>query len=72
LPTLATGGSISILAALTGLGFCASNGEAKRKIAEGAVRIGDQVVSDPGLMIEVGGDPLKISLGKKKHGLLTR
>ena len=28
--------------ALTGLGFCASNGEAKRKIAEGAVRLDDQ------------------------------
>jgi tyrosyl-tRNA synthetase len=72
LPTLASGGSISILAALTGLGFCASNGEAKRKIAEGAVRIADQAVSDPGLMIEVGDSPVKISLGKKKHGLLTR
>ena len=72
LPTLASGGSISILAALTGLGFCASNGEAKRKIAEGAVRIADQAISDPGLMIEVGDSPVKISLGKKKHGLLTR
>src|SRR3954453_4586633 len=34
LPTLNVGDGISILAALTGLGFCASNGEAKRKIAE--------------------------------------
>ena len=38
------------LAALTGLGFCASNGEAKRKIAEGAVRLDDETVSDPALM----------------------
>ena len=72
LPTLATGGLVSILAALTGLGFCASNGEAKRKIAEGAVRLNDQAVTDPGLMIEVSGDPVKLSLGKKRHGLLTR
>ena len=70
LPTLNSGGSISVLAALTALGFCASNGEAKRKIAEGAVRIDDQAVNDPGLTIEVGDNPVKVSLGKKKHGLL--
>ena len=69
LPTLSVGGGISILAALTGLGFCASNGEAKRKIAEGAVRIDDQVISNPSLMINAGGR--KLSLGKKKHGLLV-
>ena len=70
LPTLKAGASISVLAALTGLGFCASNGEAKRKIAEGAVRIDDQVVSDPSVTVPVGNDPVKISLGKKRHGLL--
>jgi tyrosyl-tRNA synthetase len=71
LPTLSVAEGVSILAALTGLGFCASNGEAKRKIAEGAVRIDDQVVSDPGLIIQVPANPVKVSLGKKKHGLLT-
>ena len=71
LPSLATGGSIAILAALTGLGFTASNGEAKRKIAEGAVKLNDQVVSDPALVVEVANDPVKLSLGKKRHGLLT-
>ena len=72
LPTFPAGGSISILAALTGIGFCVSNGEAKRKIAEGAVRIDDQVVNDPSLAIEVGDSPVKLSLGRKKHGLLVR
>jgi tyrosyl-tRNA synthetase len=72
LPTLSTGSEISILAALTGLGFCASNGEAKRKIAEGAVKIDDQPISDPSLNIRVGDNSVKVSLGKKKHGLLTR
>jgi tyrosyl-tRNA synthetase len=70
LPTLGTGANISIIDALTGLGFCASNGEAKRKIAEGAVKVDDQVVSDPSRIIEVPNNPVKISLGKKKHGLL--
>jgi len=72
LPTLQTGGEVSILAALTGLGFCASNGEAKRKIAEGAVRLNDQPVSDASLTVEVSGDPVKLSLGKKRHGLLVK
>jgi tyrosyl-tRNA synthetase len=67
LPTLSVGGGMTIAQALTGLGFTASNGEAKRKIAEGAVRLNDMVVSDPAL-VATGG---KISLGKKKHGLLV-
>ncbi len=72
LPSLATEGSIGIVAALVGLGFAASNGEARRKISEGAVRIDGAVVSDPALLISVGDTPVKLSLGKKKHGLLTR
>ena len=72
LPTLNVGDGISILAALTGLGFCASNGEAKRKIAEGAVRLDDVTVNDPGLMLAAKDEPSKLSLGKKRHGLLVR
>jgi len=30
-----------------------------------------RTVSDPQLEISVGGEPLKLSLGKKKHGLLV-
>jgi tyrosyl-tRNA synthetase len=71
LPTLSVGDGVTIAHALTQLGFTPSNKEAKRKIAEGAVRVNDQVVSDPSRIIEVGGAPVKISLGKKKHGLLV-
>jgi tyrosyl-tRNA synthetase len=71
LPTLAVeGGEIGLLAALVRLGFCASNGEAKRKVAENAVRVDDAVVSDVGALIAVVGE-VKVSLGKKKHGLLV-
>ena len=72
LPTLQVAGSIGIVAALTGLGFAASNGEARRKIAEGAVRIDGEPVTDAQAEVTVGTNPVKISLGKKKHGLLTR
>ena len=73
LPTLQVPeGSISIVQALTGLGFAASNGEARRKIGEGAVRLNGDTVSDAQLVVEVGVEPLKLSLGKKKHGLLVK
>ena len=72
LPTLSVGDGINIGHALTALGFTPSNKEAKRKIAEGAVRLNDQPVSDPGLVVEAGPEPIKISLGKKRHGLLVR
>ena len=70
LPTLKVEREIGIVAALTAFGFAASNGEARRKIGEGAVRLDGVVVSDPALVVPVEG-PMKLSLGKKKHGLLT-
>ena len=73
LPTLKVDGQISIVVALTALGFAASNGEARRKIAEGAVRLNGVAITDPGFAITLEEDePLKLSLGKKRHGILTR
>jgi len=68
LPTLSVGEGMNIAHALTALGFTPSNKEAKRKIAEGAVRLNDEIVTDPGLIVTEG----KLSLGKKRHGLLVR
>ena len=72
LPTLSVGEGVSLAHALTQLGFTPSNKEARRKIAEGAVRVNDEAVSDAALVIEVGGEPVKLSLGKKRHALLVR
>jgi tyrosyl-tRNA synthetase len=72
LPTLSLGEGMNITHALTALGFTPSNKEAKRKIAEGAVRLDDVTVSDPGLMLTAAADPLKLSLGKKRYALLVR
>ena len=72
LPTLSVGDGMNIAHALTALGFTPSNKEAKRKIAEGAVRLNDEPVSDPGLTVEIAGEPVKLSLGRKRHGLLVR
>ena len=68
----APSGSIGIVDAIIGLGFAASKNEARRKIGEGAVRIDDVAVADPGFVVQLGAEPAKLSLGKKKHGLLTR
>jgi len=67
LPTLSVGEGMNVAHALTQLGFTPSNKEAKRKIAEGGVRLDDVVVSDPAMVVTGG----KLSLGKKKHGLLV-
>ena len=72
LPTLSLGEGMNITHALTALGFTPSNKEAKRKIAEGAVRLDDVAVKDPGLMLVAHDQPQKLSLGRKKHGLLVR
>jgi tyrosyl-tRNA synthetase len=66
-------GQIGIVQALTVLGFAGSNGEARRKIAEGAVRLNDIPIKDERYEIILDQDaPVKISLGKKRHGLLER
>ncbi|WP_422343874.1 tyrosine--tRNA ligase [Parasphingorhabdus sp.] len=65
-------GEISILNALVSIGFCASKGEAKRMIAGGGARIDDEQIKDAGVMITIADADVKISAGKKKHGLLRR
>ncbi len=74
LPTLSVGEEgMRIGAVLTQLGFTASNKEAKRKLAEGAVKLDEKPVTDPGTLIEINaGSEAKLSLGKKKHAILTR
>jgi tyrosyl-tRNA synthetase len=71
LPKLSIGGGMNIAHALTAIGFTPSNKEAKRKIAEGAVRLDDVAVTDSALMVTVMTEPVKLSLGRKKHGLLV-
>src|SRR4051794_23051764 len=72
LPTLSIGDGMTVVHALTALRFTPSNKEAKRKIAEGGVRLDDVTVNDPALILIPRDEPLKLSLGKKRHALLTR
>jgi tyrosyl-tRNA synthetase len=72
LPTLSLGDGMNIAHALTAIGFTPSNKEAKRKIAEGAVRLDEVTVNDPALVLVPTDSPIKLSLGKKRHALLVR
>ena len=73
LPTLAVpSGEIGVLDALVGLGLVASRGEAKRLIKGGGARVDGERVADEGLMIGVADASVRVSAGKKAHGVLTR
>jgi tyrosyl-tRNA synthetase len=63
---------ISIIDALLALNLVASKGEAKRLIAGGGARIDGEKVTDEAAMIAPGADPVRISAGKKLHGLIIR
>ena len=71
LPTFAVSGAIGIVDALIGLGFCASKGEARRLIKGGGARVDGNQVSDESAIITITGQSLRVSAGKKNHGLLT-
>jgi tyrosyl-tRNA synthetase len=65
---------IGLLALIVKAGLAASNGEARRHVQGGAVRINDVAISDERKLIgtgEVTADGvIKLSLGKKKHILV--
>jgi tyrosyl-tRNA synthetase len=63
---------ISIIDALLALNLVASKGEAKRLIAGGGARIDGEKVTDETAIIAPGADPVRISAGKKLHGLIIR
>jgi tyrosyl-tRNA synthetase len=64
-------GDISLLDALVGLGFVASKKEARRMIQGGGARIDGDAVTAEDAVISAQAAPVKISAGKKKHGLIN-
>ncbi len=61
---------ITITDALVGIGFAASRGEAKRLVAGGGARLDGEAVSDENHRIALTHGEMRISSGKKKHGVL--
>ena len=69
LPTLKVSGSTTLVDALVGLNLVSSKNEARRLIAQGGARIDGQAMGED-VPIAVSCD-VRISAGKKKHGLLS-
>ncbi|KQM28644.1 MULTISPECIES: tyrosine--tRNA ligase [unclassified Sphingomonas] len=70
LPTFAVAGGITVVDALVALGLAASKGEARRLIKGGGARVDGEKVVDEAQLIAVEA-PVRVSSGKKHHGLLT-
>ncbi|WP_213979471.1 tyrosine--tRNA ligase [Sphingomonas sp. dw_22] len=71
LPTfVVAGGSIGVVDALVELGLCASKGEARRLIKGGGARVDNEKIEDETLVLTISA-PVRISAGRKHHGLLT-
>ena len=64
---------IGVLDAFLQIGFVASKGEARRLIKQAGLKINDQVVTDENYIItqkDLTDGQVKLSQGKKKHGLI--
>lgn len=72
LPADAVKRGMTVVQMLVQTGMTASGKEAKRLIAEGGLRLNNDPVDDPQLIVDAAlvGDGLKVSLGKKKHRIV--
>jgi tyrosyl-tRNA synthetase len=76
LPTLELdlSAGVGVLQAAVLAGFASSNGEARRSIQGGAIRVNDVAVSDEKLQLTLKNlnseGVIKLSMGKKKHALI--
>ena len=70
LPTLKVEGQISLVDALVGLGLVGSKGEAKRLIKGGGARVDGKQITDEAHVLIIMGQSVRVSAGKKAHGLL--
>ncbi len=67
LPQVTVSGALTLADALVAAGLAASKGEARRKLAENAVRVDGAIMTDPAALVSA---PAKLSMGKKRHALL--
>ena len=70
LPRITATGSIALADAMVQLGLAASKGEARRLIKQGGARVNGEAVADEAFVIALGAEAVKISAGKKRHGLV--
>ncbi|MCB1378451.1 MAG: tyrosine--tRNA ligase, partial [Alphaproteobacteria bacterium] len=72
--TLDLSNGVGLLAANVAAGFASSNGEARRSVQGGAIRVNDVQVSDDKMFLNLShlnaDGVIKLSMGKKKHVLI--
>ena len=75
LPSIeAPASGVSVLDAFVMLGFVSSKGEARRLIKQAGLKLNDKPITDENYVItpkDIENDKIKLSQGKKKHGLLV-
>ena len=71
LPSVEASGEISVIDALVALNFVASKKEARRMIQGGGARVDGDAVTEEDAVIPAQAATVKISAGKKKHGLIN-
>lgn len=75
LPSIeASASGVSVLDAFVMLGFVSSKGEARRLIKQAGLKLNDKPITDENYVItpkDIENDKIKLSQGKKKHGLLV-
>ena len=76
IPQAEIDGGIGVLAAFVRAGLVSSNGEARRQIKGGGLKVNDTAVTDDKQVLTpadmTGAGAIKLSLGKKRHVLLKR
>ncbi|MBW6530775.1 tyrosine--tRNA ligase [Sphingomonas sp. RRHST34] len=71
LPSISASGTLPLVDALMALGFAASKGEARRLIKGGGARVDGEKVGDEAAVIALAGAPVRVSAGKKHHGIVN-
>lgn len=73
LPSADLGDGLSVVQLLVKAGLVGSGKEAKRLIAEGGLRLNNDLVDDPNRSVDAAmiGDGMKVSIGKKKHKMVV-
>ncbi len=71
LPSVDVSSEISVIDALVALNFVASKKEARRMIQGGGARVDGEAVTEEDAVIPALAATVKISAGKKKHGLIN-
>ena len=71
LPSITASGSVPLVDALIALGFVGSKGEARRLIKGGGARVAGEKVSDEAAVVTIGAEPVRVSAGKKHHGIVN-